>query len=206
MKCEVVVNPAESDLGCFAGIAPLKNAVLVFMHREFRSPFDDSPPSGDSKPPSDRVYYKQDGGWHEVPGKSAVDFVIKDIVVGDEAAYIKTIYGELFRVTRSEITRLETLGTVEAMTVTSAGNLLAAFRNNGIYEYKDGWQKKFESPYAAAEPDHHASLAEDSGRIAFSISSERELSGPGAVGPRRTALWISDGTELKPASTVNGSF
>ncbi len=193
----VVTTDTTMDIRCFVGIAPLQDKVLSIMHREYISGFG-NPTIGEIKLLPDRVYYEQNQNWQEVLPKDSVDdFVTKEVVAGKNAAFVKTWYGTLFRVTDVEITKIGTLGEVEAMTTTTAGNLLVSFRNNGIYEYDDKWQKRFPSPYSTNEPKHFTHLAESNGQIAIAINSERD-GNFNALG--QTTLWISDGNELRIAS------
>ncbi|MCA1638154.1 MAG: hypothetical protein LC768_07435, partial [Acidobacteria bacterium] len=119
-----VTTDTNVDTRCFASIAPVQDRVLSIMHREYISGFG-NPTVGKVKPPSDRVYYWENDKWQEViPKDSVVDFVTKEVVVGKDAAFIKTWYGKLFRVTASEIVPIETLGEVEKMITTTSGNFL----------------------------------------------------------------------------------
>jgi hypothetical protein len=191
-----VTTDTTIDTRCIAGIVPLQDKVLSIMHRQYMSEFG-NPTTGKQKLLPDRVYYEKNGNWQEVlPKDSANDFVTKEVIAGKNAAFVKTWYGTLFRVTDAEITKIETLGEIEAMTTTTAGNLLVSFRNNGIYEYEDEWQKRFPSPYSTNEPEHFTHLAESNGQIAIAISSERDKNFK-YLG--QTTLWITDGNELRIA-------
>jgi hypothetical protein len=197
-NCSEAVADDENDIRCFAAGVPVGGKILTIMHRERihenRALVDTSVPN-----PSDRVYFRSGSKWREVPGGPAVNFVTEKVVVTDDAAFIKSFYGELFRVTDTEITAIEPLGEVEAMTATTSGNLLVSFRNVGIHEYVDGWVKRFPPPYGPDEPEHFTHLAESDGKVAIAISAHRDKNFR-ALG--ETALWISEGGELKAAPFV----
>jgi hypothetical protein len=44
---------------------------------------------------------------------------------------------------------------------------LVAFRNSGIYEYENGWIKRFDCPYSQTSRTGWAELVEQDGEIAF---------------------------------------
>ena len=103
----------------------------------------------------------------------------------------------ILRVTPSEMTRLDAPDGCEVIAATTTGSLLASFRNAGVYEYKEGWHKRFPSPYSSTEPEHWAYLAESDGQIAFAITSMPQGYGDSKMYRGQTTLWISRGSELK---------
>src|SRR5262245_2244478 len=190
---------AMPDTGLFVSIAPVEDRVLVIMRHEYVPYIAESPFNRRDKPDSDAVYFFQHGKWQEFPNKSGIKFFTRDIVIAKEAAYLLTKDGKLLRLSSSEIAPIESLGEVEAMTITASDNLLASFHNNGIYEYADGWRKKFSAPYPITEGEHWAYLSESNGQVALAITSEPQMAGENKWKyPGQTTLWISSGSELKP--------
>lgn len=194
-KNEWIVEPMP-DTGLFVGIAPIRDKVFVIMRNDYSPTIAESPYNRRDRPNSDALYFSQGGQWQELTNKSG-NFFTENIVIAKEAAYILTKDHRLLRLTTSDISPIESLGDVESMTVTSSGNLLVSFRNNGIYEYSDGWHKRFTSPYPPSEPEHWAYLSESNGQIAFAITSKSQK-----AGDNKTTLWISSGSDLKVVSLV----
>lgn len=185
------INVPVPETALFVGLAPIKDKVFVIIEHNYKSYFAESPYNRPDKPNSDAVYFTQNGQYQELPNKSG-NFFTENIVIAKEAAYILTKDRRLLRLTTSEISPIESLGEIESMTVTSSGNLLVSFRNNGIYEYSDGWHKRFTSPYPPSESEHWAYLSESNGQIALAITSKSQR-----AGNNKTTLWISSGSELK---------
>lgn len=192
------VDEPIPDTGVFVSIAPVKDNVLVVMRHQYVPYLVESPYNRPDKPESDIVYFMQNKQWQELPNKSEVKFFTEKIVIAKEAAFILTDKGLLLRLSTLEITPIETLGEVEAMTVTSSGNLLVSFRNNGIYEYSDKWYKKFKSPYQPDEADHWTYVSEYKGQVALAITSKPQMAKDNQWKfPVQTKLWIGDRNELK---------
>ncbi len=192
------VNEPTPETGLFVSVIPLNDRKFLLMRHRYAPYIAESPFNRPDKPNSDIPYFLQDGQWRELPDKSGIKFFTKDIVVSKMAAYILTEDGELLQLTTSQISPMEVLGEVEAMTVTTAGHLLIGIRNKGIYEYSGDWRKTFSSPYPSTEGEHWAYLAESEGQVAFAITSK-----PTMVGQEKwkytgqTTLWVSKGSELK---------
>jgi hypothetical protein len=182
--------PIPQD-GSLARIIPLPNIMLLAMRHELL-PFlvkeDDFE--------SDTIHYYE-GRLKEVPNKTGKRFFAEQIVVIRDVAYVLTRNGLIFRVTSSEIAKLDALDDCEAIVATTSGSLLASFRNSGVYEYTDGWQKRFSSPYSSTEAEHWAYLAESDGQVAFAITSKPQGYGESTKYPGQTTLWVSRGGELK---------
>ena len=191
-KSAWIVEPVPGT-GLFVSIAPIKDKVFVIMRNDYSPIIAESPYNRPDKPNSDAVYFFQNGQWQEISNKSG-NFFTENIVIAKEAAYIITKDRRLLRLTTSDVSPIESLGEIEAMTVATSGNLLVSFRNNGIYEYSDGWNKRFTSPYPPTEPEHWAYLSESNGQVALAVTSKSQGAGKNAG---QTALWISSGSDLK---------
>jgi hypothetical protein len=191
-KSAWIVEPVP-DTGLFVSIVPVKDRVFIIMQHLYTPYFAESPNNRPDKPNTEAVYFSQNGQWQELPNKSG-NFFTENIVIAKETAYILTKDGRLLRVTTSDVSPIESLGEVESMTTTSSGNLLVSFRNNGIYEYANGWHKRFACPYPLTEPTHWAYLSENNGQVALAVTSKSQGAGKNAG---LTALWISSGSELK---------
>lgn len=148
---------------------------------------------------SDVIYFF-DQEWKEVPNKVGAPFLADKIVVGKELAYILTRHDELLKVTPTGVARMETPGSCEAITATSTGSLLVSIRNDGIYEYGQGWLKKYSLPYSPTEPAHDSHLVESHGQVAFAITSKSVGYGDDVKFPGQTMLWVTSGNELKPVA------
>lgn len=147
-------------------------------------------------PPSPYAIYVRKGSWRKIPLQK-MDF--EDVVVTTKSVYIRAADGTLFSINDSSKTILDTPGECEAITRTSAGGLLASFKNIGIYLLSDAdWELKASYPYEPTEGEHWAHIAEDGGRIAYATTSVPHLSGEdgnwsfsGTV-----ALWVLLGSKL----------
>jgi hypothetical protein len=196
--CTSVKDPTDPDPGCYVSIAPIASGVLLVMHSGYIGSYFDLPNPRGPKPPPDRLFYLDKRGWSEIISDGASeDFVTKRIVVGDKCAYGLSYYGTLWKISSVGVNKIDLIGEVEAMTTTTTGNLLVSFRDKGVYEYQNGWQKRFDSPYPAGLPDHIAFLSESNGQVAFSIESK---SSPGPYGPQFSEgprVWISDANRLQ---------
>ena len=182
--------PMPQD-GSVVRVIPLPSQMLVVTRHESLSFLVE----GDHFK-SDTVHYYE-GQWNEVPNKTGRSFFTEQMVVVRDGAYLLTSNGFILSVTQSEITRLDTQDDCEAIVATTAGSLLASFRNFGIYEYRDGWQKRFSCPYSSTEADHWSYLAEFDGQVAFAVTSKSQGHGEGTKYRGQTALWVSAANELK---------
>lgn len=195
------IDVAVPDTGLFVGIAPIKEKVFVIMQHNYTPSIAASPYNRPDKPNSDAVYFFENGEWRELPNKSGIKFFTKEIVVAKEAAYILTKNDEILMLSASELVPIKTLGKVEAIAAASSGNLLVSFRNDGIYEYANEWNKRFSKPYTSSEGEHLAYLTESNGQLAFAISAQPQRNGDSQVRyTGTTTLWISSGNQLTVAS------
>jgi hypothetical protein len=138
-----------------------------------------------------------DKKWENVTNQTGENFFVEQVVLVNDVVYTRTTKGHILRITPAEITKLDTPGECEAMTVTTSGSLLASFRNSGIYEYRDGWNKKYSSPHPPAGGEHWAYLAESDGRVAFAVSPKPQLHEDRVKYINQATLWLSEGDELK---------
>lgn len=202
--CVSVKDPGNPDPGCYVSIAPTAEGTLLVMHRGYIGAYFDLPNSKAPKPPPDRIFYLDKNRWSEIISDGiAEDFVTKEIVVGGSCAYGLSFYGTLWKISSVGATKIDLIGEIEAMTTTTSGNLLVSFRDKGIYEYDDGWQKRFDSPYPAGGPEHRAFLAEGDGQVAFAIESQ---SSPGMIGSQfmeGAEVWISEANSLQAVPLGN---
>lgn len=197
---ENCVAPSGADfqtndaIRCFAGIAPIDKGMIVFRHRVY---FGDTLARADfgKDLPSDSVVYFEAGQWRQIQHQ-LTNFVVSDkhIAVGREAVFVKTIDDRLFRVTPSGVTPLESLGSIEALTTTSTGTLLACFQNRGVFELENDWRERFALPVSGFQNKNFTFLAESSGKIAFAVSPATR----GGTTSRDAAVWIYEEGRLAP--------
>ncbi|MGZ3748870.1 MAG: hypothetical protein ACXVCD_16160 [Pseudobdellovibrionaceae bacterium] len=181
--------------GFLVRIIPLKNTMLLIMRHELMS-FQVK----GAYFKSDTIHYYA-GQWKEVPNKTGKNFFAEQTTVIGDVGYVLTRDGHIFRVTSSEITRLEAQNDCEAVVTTTSGNLLASFRYGGIYECADGWRSRFPCPYPPTEAEHWTHLSENSGQVAFAIISKPQMAGENQwKHPGQTTLWTSSGGELRRVS------
>lgn len=184
--------------GYLARVAPVSTKVLVVMRHD---PLPSLVRKGEEFK-SDTIHYYE-GGWKEVPNNTGKSFFAQQVIIVGDVAYILTSEGEIFRLTPAGITEYETPGECETIAATTSGTLLASFSKLGIYEYSNGWQKRFSPPYPDTEPEHWAYLAESNGQVAFAITSK-----PSGEESRKstsqTALWVSRGDTLEVVKLGGG--
>lgn len=187
------VNEPQPKDEIFFSIAPVGRDVLFIMRRD-AIPLNGSP----EKPNSDVAFISQNGQWREIPNNTGSNFFTKRVISLNDSAVILTEEGKLLRLTPSEITPMEIPGNVEAIVASTGGNLLASFRDKGIYEYDGHWIFKFPSPYHPTQNEYRAYLAESGGRIALATTPKLGVALDGNSYPR-AALWVSDAGNLVPA-------
>jgi hypothetical protein len=191
------------DTGGFIGIAPVKDKVFVVMRHKYIPFLPDSPFNRPDMIESDVIHFRQNNQWQELPNKSKIPFFTEKIMITKEGAFVLTEKGLLLRLSSSEITPIETPGKIDAMTVTSSGNLLVSFRNDGIYEYSGKWFKRLKSPSQQDDPEHWTYLSEYNGQVALAITSKPQISKDKQLTfPGQTKLWIGEQNELKAIPLV----
>ena len=186
--------PTPND-GSLARIIPLRNTMLLIMRHESLAFLVKG-----AYFKSDTIHYYA-GRWREVPNKTGKNFFSEQIAIVRDVAYVLTRDGHIFRITPSEIAKLEGPNDCEAIVVTTSGYLLASFRNSGIYEYAEGWRKRFPSPYLPTEAEHWTYLSESNGQVALAITSKPHMAGENQWKyPGQTTLWATSGGELRGMS------
>jgi hypothetical protein len=138
-----------------------------------------------------------DGSWRELENKGGISCQ-STASVGD-SGYILTTQGSLLVVTRDGISPMETAPDhCVAITATTHGTLLAAFRGGAICDWRGDpgkWVEIFHVPAPAGENSVY--LAEADGSIAYAmISAPRFESGKPVYDSGQT-LWLFDGTQLQ---------
>ncbi len=149
-------------------------------------------------PPSPYAVYDREHGWSRTPLKT-MDFG-HQIVVTPRVAYVRADDGTLFSISSASITPVSAPGPCEAITRTSTGELLASFRNRGIYLFADGeWKLKAKYPYDSNEGEHWAYIAEDAGQVAYATTSVPNLirNSNKFTFSGTDALWVLEGKKLK---------
>jgi hypothetical protein len=195
-KCLWETQPVPLS-GSLARIIPLNSTVYYIMRYEWMHELVDMRGSTFFK--SDAVYFF-DGEWKQVPNNSGINFFVENVcVLNGGEAFLLTTTGRLLHLTPKQIDLMDTIGRCDAITVTSAGTLLASFYHSGIFEYTNGWQKKFDCPYSANYKNFWAYIAEYNGQIAFAVHPKPTNYGPTSWtydGPSR--LWISKDRSIEP--------
>jgi len=141
--------PVERDgdnLGaasCFVSIVPLKE-VSAFVFRSSLSAHDQRSKPEASNP--DRIFVQQNGEWKNITPAEFQDLYVKDIVSAGGVTFARTFDDSLFRISTDGVERIPLHGKIDALTVTSEGTLLAGLSDEGIFEFRDGWIKRFDYP------------------------------------------------------------
>lgn len=185
--------------GYLARVVPLPSKVLIIMRHD---PLPSLVRRGDEFK-SDTVHYYEDR-WKEVPNNTGKSFFAEHVVIVRDTAYILTSEGEIFRLTPDGVTKHDSPGECEAIAATTSGTLLASFIKLGIYEYANGWQKKFAPLYPDTEPEHWAYLAESNGQVAFAITSKPAGDAGTKERPGQATLWVSQGDNLEAVNPGAG--
>ena len=142
-------------------------------------------------------------GWKKLYVANGMRFLIDEVVVAGEKGFVKTDRGEIFRITPSEAVQISQDRLCETIAVSTSGSLIASFGSEGIFEYSNGWSRKFAPTFSRSEPDHWAHLVESDGHFALSITGKPEGYGSSKTYPGQTTLWVSSGNELLPVSLGN---
>ena len=184
----------KDTFSCLASVAPVENSLFVIMHRELIAPMSNLVESRAERPLPDRVFYKEGTMWREVSQTKDPDFVMKKVVTAGQYAYVHSQYGPIFRVNRNGIQNLGSPGEIGSMTITSSGALIVSVPHKGIFAFREGWTKLFDSPYPENYPVHFEHLAEQNGRIAYAavpaLSSFKKGEG------FKAHIWVTEGNEL----------
>jgi hypothetical protein len=153
-------------------------------------------PGGEFKSDSVSLF---DGNWRDIPNRGG-RFLAEQWVVARDAGYIRSDDGTLLQVTTRGITKVDAPGKCEALTISSAGILLASIRVKGIYEHTGQWKLRASSPYTSGSGDYWGYLAEGAGELAYAVTAkpvmDKEHSG------ERNVKWIKNApTTLWVAAT-----
>jgi hypothetical protein len=194
-----ILNPFPSPATQFSGVvglAELKDRLLYVVH------------VGNCALSSDcdfSVYWNDDGKW--LPPVSIPIRTVVQVLSASNAVFILGANGELVRIVGQEAVVIPTPGRCEAITRTTAGELLGSFTNEGIYrlDQENRWLKLQDTPYPKSEGEHRAYLAESHGVIAFATASVPQLvSGTSDVfkSSGSDALWLTDGGAFRHVDLV----
>ncbi|MEZ5422888.1 MAG: hypothetical protein R2682_07310 [Pyrinomonadaceae bacterium] len=128
---------------CFVSIAPLEGGTALV----FRSTLSelDQPLKREATGP-DRIFVEQDGEWKNITPPDLQELYVKDIVSSGDVTFARTFDDSLFRISTIGLERIPSHGKIDALTVTQEGTLLAGFSDEGIFEFRDGWVKRFDYP------------------------------------------------------------
>ena len=133
---------------------------------------------------------------------------VQQVVSASRGIFIRGDKEKLLRLDADTSRVLSVPGPCESITRTSGGRLLASFRGAGIYMFDSDWIKLFDEPYAPAEGEHRAYLAENKGLVALATTTVHHLK-PGEYSEWETtgtnALWISDGSMLVRVELIEDS-
>ena len=185
-------KPEDDSWLCFAAIAPTEKREYIVMHSQL---IPRHPPPTESKadrPTPDQVIAPSARGWENIDSTGDLDFVAKDVISTPVNVYMLSYFGPLYKVDEAGISRIESLGDVEAMTGTADGRLIVSFKGQGVFQYRDRWEKLFDCPYAAGYPIRDAKLSEDGGRIAYAVNVDRNK----RSGAEKSHLWLYSADSL----------
>jgi hypothetical protein len=145
-----------------------------------------------------------DGGWRTIPNEAGLKFFVDTWVVTDESGYICTTKGQVLRVTPLAITKLDAPAACETLATTESGNLLASFRDKGVYEYTTRWRFRAAHPYSG-NGEYWAYLSGNGEELAFAIDGKPVVDKKPSSGTDMkfirnapNALWLSRGKEFQP--------
>ena len=116
--------------------------------------------------PSDREWSRR-----ELP--LALHEVATHIIAIGDSAHVRASDGALVEVAPNRVRLHETPGACEALLKSSTGQLLASFKDRGIYSLEDGWKKLRAVPYATPSTHQSALVAEHNGVVALATVSPR---------------------------------
>lgn len=139
-------------------------------------------------------------GWNQLSEQAVAGFLVEQSVVTSNEGYVCTDDGRIFRVSIKGIEQIESPGECEAITVTTSGALLTSFKGLGIFEFSNGWEKRFDSPYGPTPPEQWADLAVSENQYAVSVTVKSQGYGKNKTYPGQTALWVSINGKLVPVS------
>jgi hypothetical protein len=156
-------QPPTPQFSTVRGVARVAGSLLYVVREGI--PFFPAHPTS--------AVYNRERAWERIPLKK---MEVKQIVVANNVAFVRSEEGDLFQLTDGAATPLMTAGPCEAITRASDGSLLASFRGRGIYALAgSAWQFKMADPFGPEESQHWAYLAEAAGRIAYATSSMPHL-------------------------------
>jgi len=93
----------------------------------------------------------------------------KKLVAGPGFAVAETTDRNLYKITADGVRKVERIGDVDAVAISSKGTLLVLFRNKGVYELTDSWHQILPPPEKPTDDHSFAYLAERAGAVALAI-------------------------------------
>jgi hypothetical protein len=77
------------------------------------------------------------------------------------------------RIDTDKVAILEVPGPCEAVSRSSNGQLIASFRDLGVFVLLNSWVKLFDAPYSKSSAEHRVKVAENKGVVALMRSAGR---------------------------------
>ena len=133
-----------------------------------------------------------DRQWSRRELPLALDAVATHIIAMGDSAHVRASDGALVEVTPNGVRLHEAPGACEAMLRSSSGQLLASFKDRGIYSLEDGWKKLHAVPYATPSTHQSAHMAERDGVVALATVSPWPGTSPNGKGGHvsEDSLWL----------------
>jgi hypothetical protein len=149
--CEME-NPSRSaENGCLKKIAPIEDELCAVLHGNTtgKAYAEGRTVHEDLVPETDIIACLGQNSWRVLNPHRSSGFISDKVVARDGVMYATTRPGEIFHITTSGPKPIETLGKIEALTITSKGTPLVWFSNQGIYEFTGSWNKLYDPPNEA---------------------------------------------------------
>jgi len=90
-----------------------------------------------------------------------------------EGVYVRGSEGQLMHIGIDKVTMLQVPAHCEAIARTSNGQLIASFRDLGVFVLQTSWVKLLDAPYSKSSAEHLVKLAESKGVVALMRSAGR---------------------------------
>ncbi len=183
-------NPDRlSEKGCLREIGPIGDELCAVLHGDL---IGQDIARGESvrdefTPQPDIVTCMRGGSWRVLNPEGTPEFFSDKVVSRNNAMFTTTRAGKISRITKTGPESVATLGEVEALTVSSEGNLLVWFSGKGIYELRGEWIKLFDVPFEPKSNLKGSLIEENAGIIVVAASPPLD---PEARRPAPDLVWI----------------
>lgn len=176
MDCSFGNSERVIAKGCLIELGPVENELCAVLNGDLigQNVAKGKPVLEEFLPQTDIVACKSGSSWRVLNPQGTPEFFSDKVVSRYNAMYASTSDGNIFRITTAGPESIPTLGKVDAISVSSEGNLLVWFARQGIYEWRGEWKKLYDSPFESDSNLQGKLIEESGGTIVITASPVRD--------------------------------